>query len=102
MKLPTLRTVLVMLRAKPVLELNSVLKMIPMLSPLDMIQTRSQSTLVHFAAATTNSGDESEYIRVLRATIKNMGSVLGRPTAKVARAENRREEMTSKGNCMVM
>lgn len=99
MKLPTLSTVLVILRASPVLELKSVLNMIPILSPLDMMQTKSKSASVHLAMISRKT---SENVRVFRATIKNMGSVLGRPTAKVARAENRREEITSKGSCTVI
>lgn len=39
MKVPMLSTVLVILRAKPVLELKTVLKMIPMLSPEETMQT---------------------------------------------------------------
>lgn len=99
MKLPTLSTVLVMLRANPVLELKSVLKMIPILSPLDTMQTDCKSTSVHIVMIVRRT---RRNVRVLRATIKNMGTVLGRPTAKVARAENRREDTTSKGNCMVI
>lgn len=36
---PMLRTVLVIFRAKPVLELKTVLKMIPMLSPEETMHT---------------------------------------------------------------